>query len=89
MKRKCKAAELAEKEVLEHGIEELEFYNRHYIRASIQTLSYAIPQLVNEVRGSSVMICRAINLLEQVAIATEKRIAELQAELGKMKKEGK
>ena len=89
MKRQCKAAKLAEIEVLEHGIEQLRFYNQNYIRTSMQTLSYAIPQLVNEVRGSSAMICRAIHLLEQVAIATEKRIAELQTELGKMKQEGK
>ena len=77
-------------EALEHSINALEFYSQHYIRSSMQTISYAVPQLVNEVRGSSVKLCQALHLLEQVAVATENRIAKLRSQLGSTaKKEGK
>jgi hypothetical protein len=84
MKKKVKydERERAEKEALESTISQLEFYGRDYIRSAMQTISYAMPQLVNEIQGSSSKLCQALHLLEQVAVATEKRAAKLQSQLG-------
>lgn len=80
----------APKSELVQEIEQLEFYNKCYTRSAMQTLSFVMPPLVNQVRGSSAMIGRALTLLEQVAVATERRIGELKAELKKQTaKEGK
>lgn len=82
--------ELAGKEALEHEIDQLEFYGQSYIRSAMQTISYALPQLVNDIQGSSGKLCQALHLLEQVAVATEKRAAKLKSQLGSTaKKEGK
>ena len=80
--------ELAEKEALEEEIDQLEFYGQSYIRASMQTISFAVPQLVNEIQGSSSKLCQALHLLEQVAVATEKRAAKLKSQLGSTAKKG-
>ena len=78
------------KSELVYEIEQLEFYNKCYTRSAMQTLSFVMPPLVNQVRGSSAMIGRALTWLEQVAVATERRIGELKAELKKQTaKEGK
>lgn len=82
-KAKCDDIESAEKEALEHSIKTLEFYSQNYIRSSMQTISYAVPLLVNEVRGSSAKLCQALHILEQVAITAENRIAKLRSKLGK------
>ena len=47
----------------------------------MQTISYAVPQLVNNVRGSSSKLCQVLQLLEQVATETEKLAAKLQSQL--------
>ena len=89
MAKRGKSAK-APKSELEHLIEQLEFYNECYTRSAMQTLSFALPQLVNQVRGSSAKIGRALGLLEQVAFETELRIDALKAELKKhTAKEGK
>ena len=81
---------LAEKEALEHKIDQLEFYSQSYIRSAMQTISYALPQLVNDIQGSSSKLCQALHLLEQVAVATEKHAAKLKSQLGSTaKKEGR
>ena len=81
--------ELTEKEALEQ-IDQLEFYGKDYIRSAMRTISYAVPQLVNYIQGSSSKLCQALHLLEQVAVATEKRAAKLKSQLGSTaKKEGK
>jgi hypothetical protein len=72
---------LAKKEALEHEIDQLNFYSQSYIRSAMQTVSYAVPQLVNYVRGSSSKLCQALHLLEQVAVATENLVAKLQSQL--------
>jgi len=72
---------LTEKTELEFEIEQLEFYGQNYIRSAMQTISYAVPQLVNYVQGSSSKLCQALQLLEQVAVATEKLAAKLQSQL--------
>lgn len=81
-KVKCDERELAEKEALEHKIDQLEFYGQSFIRSAMQTISYALPQLVNEIQDSSSKLCQALHLLEQVAVATEKRAAKLKSQLG-------
>jgi len=88
-KVKCDEIELAEEEALEK-IDQLEFYGKNYIRSAMQTISYAVPQLVNDIQGSSSKLCQALHLLEQVAVATEKRAAKLKSQPGSTaKKEGK
>lgn len=83
-KVKCDKRELAEK------IDKLEFYDKSYIRAAMHTISFAVPQLVNDIQGSSSKLCQALHLLEQVAVAMEKRAAKLKSQLGSTaKKEGK
>ena len=74
--------ELAGKEAFEYKIDQLEFYGQNYIRSAMQTISYAVPQLVNEIQGASSKLCQALHLLEQVAVATEKRAAKLKSQLG-------
>lgn len=87
---KCDERELAGKEALEHEIDQLEFYGQSYIRGAMRTISFAVPQLVNDIHGSSSKLCQALHLLEQVAVATEKRAAKLKSQLGSTaKKEGK
>ncbi len=72
---------LSEKTELEYKIDQLEFYTQHYIRSAMRTVSYAVPQLVNNVRGSSIKLCHAIGLLEQVAAEAEKLAAKLRSQL--------
>ena len=72
---------LAEKEALEHEIDQLKFYGQSYIRSAMQTIAYAVPQLANYVRGSSSKLCKILQLLEQVAVATEDLAAQLQSQL--------
>ena len=80
----------APKSELVHEIKQLEFYNKCYTRSAMQTLSFVMPPLVNQVRGSSAKIGRALGLLEQVAFKTDLRIDALKAELKKhTAKEGK
>lgn len=78
-KRISKKPEFATKEELEYAISDLEFLIESYIRSAMQTVAYALPQLVNSVTGSADKLGRAINLLEQVATAAEKRKAELES----------
>ncbi len=73
----CNSA--ADMDELEHEIEQLEFYSKCYIRSAMQTLSYALPQLVNQVSGSSAKLGKAINLLEKLVFETELRIDALKA----------
>lgn len=88
--RISKKPEFATKEELEDKIDQLEFYGQNYICSAMQTISYAVPQMVNEIQGSSSKLCQALHLLEQVAVATEKRAAKLKSQLGSTaKKEGK
>lgn len=89
--RKSKRGEIAraKQEELEHKIEGLVFYNQSYLLSAMQTIAYVVPQLVTEVRGSSDKLGRALNLLEQVSVATEKRIKELQSLRVEPKQEGK
>ena len=78
-KRISTKSEFATKEELEHAISDLEFLIESYIRSAMQTVAYALPQLVNSVPGSADKLGRAIDLLEQVATAAEKRKAELES----------
>ena len=78
-KRISKKLEFATKEELENAISDLEFLIESYIRSAMQTVAYALPQLVNSVPGSADKLERAINLLEQVATSAEKRKAELES----------
>ena len=78
-KRISKKPEFATKEELENAISDLEFLIESYIRSAMQTVAYALPQLVNSVTGSADKLGRAIDLLEQVATAAEKRKAELES----------
>ena len=78
--KRGKSAEAPKSELVDE-IAQLEFYNKCYTRSAMQTLSFALPQLVNQVRGSSAKIGRALGLLEQVAFETELRIDALKAEL--------
>ena len=88
-KVKCDEREIAEEEALEK-IDQLEFYGHDYIRSAMRTISYAVPQLVNEIQGSSSKLCQAFRLLERVAVAAEMRAAKLKSQLGSTaKKEGK
>ena len=74
-------SKLSKKTELEIEIDQLEFYCKNYIRSAMQTVSYAVPQLVNYVRGSSSKLCQVLQLLEQVAVETEKLAAKLQSQL--------
>lgn len=78
-KRISKKPEFATKEELEQAISDLEFLIESYIRSAMQTVAYAMPQLVNSVHGSADKLGRALNLLEQVATSAEKRKAELES----------
>lgn len=78
-----KKPEFATKEELDHAISDLEFGIESYIRSAMKTVAYAMPQLVNNVPGVADKIGRAINLLEQVATAADKRKAELESMRGK------
>lgn len=69
----------ADMDELEHEIEQLEFYSKCYLRSAMQTLSYALPQLVNHVSGSSAKLGKAINLIEKLVFETELRIDALKS----------
>ena len=71
----------SKKTELEFAIEQLKYYARNYIRSAMQIVSYAVPQLVNDARGSSSKLCHAFHLLEQMAVETEKLAAKLQSQL--------
>ena len=50
----------------------------------------ALERKIDLLQGSCIKLCRAHHLLEQVAVATEKRAANLKSQLGSTaKKEGK
>ena len=78
----------------EQRIDSLTFYVESYLRSAKQTLSYAIPQFVNEINGSATALSGAIRYIERVERLAERRIDELRfiaakkAEITKVK-EGK
>ena len=62
---------------VEQKIESLTFYIESYLRSAKQTLSYAIPQFVNEINGSATALGGAIRYIERVERLAERRIDEL------------
>ena len=74
---------------LKFDIEQLEFYCEYNIRHPMQSLTYAMSFIVNKVNGTAGKIGRALELLEQVAVATEKHIAALKAKCPAKKEDKK
>lgn len=66
---------------IKQKIEDLAFYLENYIGSAKRTLSFAIPQLVNEVEGSAAGIGKAIGIIEKVERAATRRIRELMCAL--------
>jgi len=73
------------KGALSQVLESLKFYKDSYVKSAMQTISYAMPQLVGNVAGVGRMLGNAIANLEEVVRLTEKQIKELEAN----EKEGK
>ena len=56
----------------------LRFYNDSYVKASLKSLSYALPQMVGEVDGVGRILGRVIADLEEVVRITDLHIKQLE-----------
>ena len=71
--------------VTEDIVRNLKFYNDSYIKNSMKSLAYALPQLVGEVDGAGRILSRAIADLEEVARITDSHIKQLETKGNEVK----
>ena len=60
-------------------IRNLKFYNDSYVKSSMKSLGFALPQLIGYVDGAGRILSRAIADLEEVARITDMQIQELES----------
>ena len=71
--------------IAEDIVRNLKFYNDSYIKSSMKSLSYALPNLVGEVDGAGRILSRVIADLEEVARITDLHIKQLETKGNEVK----